>query len=108
MVFFSYSFNILSSALSVFYYVLSGLSFLVQSIWLVFLNASWALIGIFFFRVGKTFFYDFVENIFCAFDRVFSPSFSIPIILRIFLRIWSIHRVPDFLDVLCQNFNFFR
>jgi hypothetical protein len=48
---------------------------------------------------GNFSFIMFVENIFCAFDWGFFP---------LSLLIWPFRRVPDFLDILCQNFNFFR
>ena len=54
-------------------------------------------IGFNFFRLGKFFFYYFVENIFCTFEMGF---FSF---LYTYCTDWSFYTSPYFLNVLCQK-----
>ncbi|KAL6061213.1 hypothetical protein STEG23_014646 [Scotinomys teguina] len=51
-----------------------------------------------FLLVGKIFFNDFVEYVFCAFELVFF-SFFYPY----YLKFRPFHGVPDFLDILCYE-----
>ncbi|KAL6090402.1 hypothetical protein STEG23_026682 [Scotinomys teguina] len=54
--------------------------------------------GYFLTYVGKVFFKDFVEYVFCAFELVFF-SFFYPY----YSKFRPFHGVPDFLDILCYN-----
>ncbi|KAL6081738.1 hypothetical protein STEG23_016820 [Scotinomys teguina] len=51
-----------------------------------------------FLLVGKIFFNDFVEYVFCAFELVFFSFFY-----SYYLKIRPFHGVPDFLDILCYD-----
>ncbi|KAL6033566.1 hypothetical protein STEG23_007505, partial [Scotinomys teguina] len=48
--------------------------------------------------VGKVFFNDFVEYVFCAFELVFFSFFY-----SYYSKVGPFHGVPDFLDILCNN-----
>lgn len=76
------------------YYVVGGF-YLVQSNW-------WSVSFLYiyshlFSRVGLIFFYDFVENMFWALELGFFTFYSYS------SQVGYFHRIPDFLDVLCQE-----
>ncbi|KAL6071559.1 hypothetical protein STEG23_024530 [Scotinomys teguina] len=55
-------------------------------------------VNLWLFLVGKVFFNDFVEYVFCAFELVFF-SFFYPY----YSKVRPFHGVPDFLDILCYD-----